>query len=291
MKTMLPLRSKLRWPRVAWLVAACLAAGPALAQDLEEPGSFVEDEDRARIESADHLRYEPAEGMYYLNGNVVFAHKEIKLYCDEAIYDYDENSAVAKGNPKVVDPETTITGDLIEANFEDELATISGNVTAVTQKKPAAGPEAASEAAEDSEQPPRDLDELREKRTTITAERVKYEYADTVGRMTATGRVKAVQEDKTVYANQAVYEEKPEIITLTGDVRIITDKGDELRCPSAVISISEDWIRAENVQVVGKRRRDEGEQAPPAEETPPAEESPPEEPPAEEPPQAAESEG
>ncbi|HCA48095.1 MAG TPA: hypothetical protein DEP45_12330 [Armatimonadetes bacterium] len=118
-----------------------------------------------------------------------------------------------------------------------------------------------------------------------------YEYADTIERTTATGRVKAVQEDKTVYANQAVYEEKPEIITLTGDVRIITDKGDELRCPSAVISISEDWIRAENVQVVGKRRQSEGDQAPPAEETPAAEQSPSAEPPAEESPPAAQSEG
>ncbi len=255
------------------LLTACLLIRPAvaLAQDLEEPGGFVEDEDRARIESADHLRYDPSEAMYYLDGNVVFSHKDIKLYCDEAVYDYDENSAVAKGNPKVVDPETTITGDLIEANFDDEVATVSGNVTAVTQKKPEEGEEPAADETQGDDEPPRDLSELQEKLTTITAPRVVYEYADEVGRTTATGRVKAVQEDKTVYADQAVYEEKTEIITLTGDVRIITDKGDELRCPSAVISIDEDWIRAENVQVVGKRRQDEDGESPPAEEPPPAE--------------------
>jgi len=261
--------SKLR--AFPWLLAACLLAAPAVAQDIEEPGGFVEDEDRARIESADHLRYDPAEAMYYLDGNVVFSHKDIKLYCDEAVYDYDENSAVAKGNPRVVDPETTITGDLIEANFDDEVATIVGNVTAVTQKKPEEGEEPAGDDSEDDDEPPRDLSELREKLTTITCEKIVYEYADEVERTTATGRVKAVQEDKTVYANEAVYEEKTEIITLTGDVRIITDKGDELRCPKAVISIDEDWIRAENVQVVGRRRRDEDDQSPPAEEPPPAE--------------------
>lgn len=260
------------------LLTASLPVLPALAQDLEEPGGLVEDEDRARIESADHLRYDPAEAMYYLDGNVVFSHKDIKLYCDEAVYDYDNNSAVATGNPKVVDPETTITGDVIEADFEDEIATIAGNVTAVTQKKPEEGGEApAGDEEEDEDEPPRDLEELHEKKTTITCEKVVYEYGDDVERITATPRVKAVQEDKTVYADKAVYEEKKDLITLTGDVRILTDKGDELRCPKAVISVEEDWIRAENVQVVGKRREDQDEEEaepeqPPAEEQPPGEE-------------------
>ena len=256
------------------LLTACLLIRPAVAQELEEPGGFIEDEDRARIEWADSLRYDPNDAMYYLDGNVVLSHKDIKLYCDEAVYDYDENSAVAKGNPKVVDPETTITGDVMEANFDDEVVTVVGNVTAVTQKKPEEpeeGAEPATDEAEDDEELPRDLEELHEKLTTITAPKVVYQYADEVGRTTATGRVKAVQEDKTVYADEAVYEEKTEIITLTGDVRIITDKGDEMRAPKVVISIDEDWIRAENVQMVGTRRDDDNAESPPAEEPPPAE--------------------
>ncbi len=242
-------------------LAALLVAVPVVAQEPEEPGGLVEDENRARIESADHLRYDPDEEKYYLNGNVVFSHQDIKLYCDEAVYDYDNNSAEATGNPKIVEPETTITGDVVEANFDDEVATIVGNVTAVTQKKPeedeAADEEAAAEAEDGDEEPPRDFEELHEKKTTITCEKIVHEYGEDVEVTTATGRVKAVQEDKTVYADRAVYEEKKDLLTLTGDVRIITDKGDELRCPKAVISTEEDWIRAEDVRVVGKRRDDD----------------------------------
>ena len=93
-----------------------------------------------------------------------------------------------------------------------------------------------------------------------------------------------MQEDKTCYADQAVYEELKDTITLTGDVRVLTDKGDEFRCPRAVISVEEDWIRAEQVTGVGKRRPEEsggesstttGETAPPAETPPPAEQAPP----------------
>jgi lipopolysaccharide assembly outer membrane protein LptD (OstA) len=275
------------------LLALLLPALPCLAQELEEPGGLVADEDRARIEQADHLRYDPAEAMYYLDGNVVFSHQDIKLYCDEAVYDYDNNSAVAKGNPKVVEPETTITGDIIEADFDAEVATIVGNVKAVTQKQPDEDETAPAEEEDDDEEPPRDLEELHEKKTTITCEKVVHEYGEDAEITTATGRVKAVQEDKTVYADRAVHEEKKDLITLTGDVRVLTDKGDELRCPKAVISTEEEWIRAEDVQVVGTRREDEDEEpeaeAPPAEDRP-AEAEPPQEPPAEqEPPPAQEN--
>jgi len=267
--------------RVLGLLAlALLAAGHAWAQaEAEESGGLAEDEDRARIESADLLRYDPAEGMYYLTGNVVFSHRDIKLYCDEAVYDYDENSAVAKGNPRVESEDTTITGTVIEADFDDEVATIADDVTIVTQRKREKG-EQPAEGADGEE--PRHLEDYWEKKTTITCQKIVYEYAEDVKRGTATGRIKAVQEDKTCYADQAVYEELKDIITLTGDVRVLTDKGDEFRCPKAVISVEEDWIRAEQVTGVGKRRPEEnggGEstttEETPAETPPPAESPPP----------------
>ncbi len=125
--------------RLMIVITALATASLVLwAQDTEppdEPEGITEDEDRARIESADHLRYDATEGMYYLDGNVILSHKDIKLYCDSATYDYDNNRAVAQGNPRIVNPDTTVTGDIIEADFDDEVATISGYVTAVTQRK------------------------------------------------------------------------------------------------------------------------------------------------------------
>ncbi len=258
--------------RLAALVVVAMLAAGGWAQDPEpeEPGGIVEDEDRARIEWADDLRYDPVEAMYYLTGNVVFSHQDIKLYCDEAVYDYDENSAVATGNPRVETPETTMTGDVIEADFDDEVAVIAGSVTAITQRKKEGGEE--GEEAEEEDGEPRRLEDYWEKKTTITCDRIVYEYAEEVRRATATERVKAVQEDKTAYADKAVYEENRDLITLTGDVRVLTERGDEFRCPKAVISVEEDWIRAEHVTGVGKRREDEEEQ--PAEESAPGEEEP-----------------
>jgi len=263
----------LRWLGPAML--ALMLAGGAWAQEAEpeEAGGLQEDENRARIESADLLRYDPAEGMYYLTGNVVFSHQNITLHCDEAVYNYDENSAVATGNPRIQSEDTTITGTVIEADFDDEIATIAGNVTIVTQRR---RPEGEEPPPEDEE--PRDLEEYRYRKTTITCDRIVYEYNEDVKRATLTGRLKAVQEDKTAYADEAVYEELKDTITLTGNVRVLTDKGDEFRCPRAVISVEEDWIRAEQVTGVGRRRPEENGggqpstgEAPPTEETPPAE--------------------
>lgn len=244
----------LRWTVAALMLATALVC--LWAQEPDEAEGVQEDEDRARIESADHLRYDAGEGMYYLTGNVILSHKDIKLYCDKATYDYDNNSAVAEGNPRVVNPDTTVTGDIIEADFDEEVATISGNVIAVTQRKRDDGEEQPAEG-EEEEEVPRDLDELRDKLTTITCPKVVYRYNEEVKTVHATGRIKAVQEDKTLYADEAFYEELKDIVTLTGDVRVITDKGDEFRCPKAVISVEEDWLQAESITGVAVRREDE----------------------------------
>lgn len=253
------MRDKSAW---AWLLAVMLAAAPAAlwSQQPEEAEGLEQDENRARIESADLLRYDAAQGMYYLTGNVVIVHKDIKLYCDKATYDYDHNSAVAEGNPRIVHPDITVTGDIIEANFDDEVATISGNVIAVTQRKRRNDTPQQPEGEKKESEVPRDLDELRDKLTTITCTKVVYRYNEQVKTVHATGRIKAVQEDKTLYADEALYEELKDIVTLTGDVRVVTEKGDEFRCPKAVISVEEDWLQAENIRGVGVRREEDQQQ-------------------------------
>ncbi len=255
-----------RWTvAVAALLTASLILWAQATEVPDEAGDISEDEDRARIESADHLRYDAAEGMYYLTGNVVFQHRDVRLHCDSAIYDHDKNRAVAQGNPRVVAPDTTVTGDIIEADFDAEIVTISGNVVAVTQRKEEAEEVEETEgeqgAETDDEDVPRDMDELWEKTTTITAPKAVFHYNDDVRTVRSSGRIKAVQEDKTLYADEALYEELKDTITLTGDVRVITDRGDEFRCPKAIISVEEDWVQAENVTGVGVRRNDEEDDA------------------------------
>jgi len=254
------------------------------------PAAKKADDDRVIIEHVDNLRYEPTTKTYFLRGNVVFANRDLKLYCDQADYDSDADTAVARGHLRVTSPDSVITGDLIEADFGKELTVITGHVTIIAQKKgnKAAGgtPETslekpgkngASGNGAGSNQPagetaavaakpkgePEHLEDYWKKKTTITCERVEYYYADDVKKMIATPRVKAVQEDKTVWADTAVYEDIPRVITLTGNVVLTTDKGDEIHCAKAVISVDEDWIKAEGMSgVTLRKKKAEGGPAP-----------------------------
>lgn len=227
-----------------------------------------DDDERVKLLNADSLFRDKAAGVYYCKGNVVFSHKDVLLYCDEAEY-YDEtDSARATGNLKIVDPEATITGDLLTANFEDEIVVVTGNVRVVAQKKKDengngqgnGGPQAGETDQEEkkSEEPDR-LEEYAERSTTITCEKLEYHYNEDIKKAIATGNVKAVQEDKTVWADTAVYEQLTDEITLTGNVRLKTDDGDELFTQEAVVSIAEDWIRTGQVSGVTFRRKDDAD--------------------------------
>jgi len=220
----------------------------------EAAATEPEADDVVNIEHADLLQYEADNGMYYLSGSVVFSHQDVKMYCDEAWYDEANDTARATGHLHIVDPEATITGDFATANFDTEVATVTGNVTVIAQKKVE-----EAQSSEDEQEKPSKFEEYRRKKTTITCPKIVYEYNDDVKKMTLTGPVKAVQEDKTAWAEQAVYEELTDIITLTGNVRVITKKGEEFRAPEVVISVEEEWMKARDVSGITLRHRPKNE--------------------------------
>ncbi len=287
-----------------WLLAAMLliaavsgslliSAVPAQQQATlspEKDKQAPEEEDIVHIEHADQLHWDASTKVMHLSGAVVFRHEDTRLYCDEAWYNDQDETARALGHLKVQDPETTIVGDLITADFDEEKMVITGNVTMVTQKKkkaeaeeeqatgsaegsesPAAGAGSEQEEASGEEEPEK-LQDYWEKKTTITCQKVVYYYADDVKKALIYGPLKAVQEDKTAWADEAVYEDLKDQMTLTGNVRVLTDEGDEIRCPRAVIAIEDDWIRAEDITGIVLRREKEEEEEeaspPPSTETP-----------------------
>jgi lipopolysaccharide assembly outer membrane protein LptD (OstA) len=276
--------------------AAPKAKGEAAAADQAKPQPEKKKEDeRVFIEHADEFRYDPDTKTYHMRGNVVMLHKDMKLHCDVGEYNEDADTARATGRLRVTDPESVITGDLLEADFDKEVVVITGNVTVVTQKKPpqkvqrevpggtlaadksrpkrtpappnglnpkgeVSEPNEADKTISDKE--PRNFEAYREKRTTITCERLEYEYNEDVKRMTATPRVKAVQEKRTLFADQALFDDVERLVTLTGNVLVQNDKGDEMRCAKAVIHMDDDWLKAENMSGVTLRKKKEP--APPA---------------------------
>lgn len=270
--------------------------------------------ERVKIENADLMSYDPNTKTYHLTGNVVFANKNTRLYCDQADYNEQADTAKATGHLRATDPDSVITGDLMEADFGKELTIVTGNVTIVTQKKknktsnenPPTALAKPGKSQTTTDKPARNApkaqpadttskdksgkktgksNDYQEKKTTITCERLEYYYADDVKKMIATPRVKAIQEDKTVWADEAVYEDLPRLITLTGNVILVTEKGDEMHCAKAVVSVDDEWVKAEKISGVTLRKNKNepsksapkpaekpatGETPPPAAEAPPA---------------------
>jgi len=246
-------------------------------------GKAEKKDERIFVEWVDRLTQEG--DVYHLRGNVVFTREDMKVTCDETDYDEKADTAQARGHLRITDPNSVITGDRVEVDFGKELAVVTGSVTIVTQKKgnettghkpevslekpgksgaagtsSGANPPAPAAKATMAEKPkddkkPEHLEDYWEKKSTITCERLEYYYADDVKKMVATPRVKAVQEDKTAWADTAVFEDIPRVLTLTGNVVVTTDKGDEMRCAKAVIWVDEDRIEAQGATGVTLRKK------------------------------------
>ncbi|MEI6504192.1 MAG: OstA-like protein, partial [Armatimonadota bacterium] len=92
-------------------------------------------DERVTIENADRMSYDPDTKTYHLTGNVVFADKQSRLYCDQADYNEEADTAKATVHLRATDPDSVITGDLMEADFGKKLTVVTGNVTIVSQKK------------------------------------------------------------------------------------------------------------------------------------------------------------
>jgi len=241
---------------------------------LGEPKKKEKKDDEVRIDNADQGRYDANRDLFYLSGNVVFRDEDVKLYCDEASYNGNDDTAACAGNLRIVDPENTITGLKMNADFDAEIANIEGNVKIVTTKTP-------------KSQENRDREEGKEPKkriTTITCDKVVYYYTEGERRAIATGNVKAVQEDKTVTAQRADYDREKDVVVLGTKVTFTMENGNTFVCRKATISVTDDWINVEGMDNgVFKREKkeaDEGSESTPAAgapgtEAPPAGEQPP----------------
>jgi lipopolysaccharide assembly outer membrane protein LptD (OstA) len=260
------------------LLAAPRGPAPARAADQPAPtpkpeGSAAQPEKKAKkvqIKHADKLYYDAGQKVYHLTGNIVMVQEDVTMTMDQCDYDDKNNSAVATGHLRVVDPESTLTGDSLKVAFDPKFAQIIGNVTIVTQKKKKeeskatqpATEGAAPPAAQPAEGDKKGLSQYREKKTTITCPQIDYYYADDKKQAVVYGPLKAVQEDKTVYADKAFYDGVKDEVTLEGNVRILTEGGSEFRCPSATISLKDDWIQAVNVEGVAVEEKKPEEKKP-----------------------------
>jgi lipopolysaccharide assembly outer membrane protein LptD (OstA) len=252
---------------VIYLGAAALAQPPAAATPATPaattpPAAPAPDADahKVHVKYAGHLSTEG--DIWHFTGGVILVHDDMTLTADLCDFNNKAQTAVATGHLKITDPDSTITGDQVQADFNQKLAHIVGNVTIITQRKKPDKPDTTGGVAE-----------AREKKTTITCPQIDYLYADDKKQATVTGPVKAVQDDKTVYADAASYDGVADTATLTGNVRLVTTGGSEFRCPAVTISLKDDSMSADNLTGVAVEEEKPAPAATPA--TPPASAPPP----------------
>ena len=101
-----------------------------------DPARPRDDQRQVRINHAERARYDSARGLFYLFGKVEFQDEDVKLFCDEATYNENDDTAACAGNLRIVDGENVITGNVINADFEAEIINIEGNVKIVGLLEP-----------------------------------------------------------------------------------------------------------------------------------------------------------
>ncbi|MHB9130659.1 MAG: hypothetical protein ACYDBB_06165 [Armatimonadota bacterium] len=135
------------------------------------------------------------------------------------------------GNPVFTDPENRITSDKVVAQSTPRMADFTGNVKMVStpKKKDVKGDVRGQVSGEPS---------------TTTCDKLTYDYGKKTAK--ATGNVVVVQKTRTVWAEQAIYDQKAELITLTGNVRMKNTGEDELKemrdGDIVTVSLENDWI-------------------------------------------------
>ncbi len=271
----------------AAMLAAVLAAGLQVVvgeqgQPAQEQAKKEDQEDKVRLQ-ADHVRYDADAKKYILTDipsgqpgdeyeQVIYKHKDVTLYCDRSEYDEAKDTGIAIGHLKVTAKDAIITGTTVTADFGKKIITISGNVVIVAQKKrpqsrQQSSHQAGTEAGSGNQAPAEGqktqakgnqeegLEKYKYKKTTIWCDRIEYHYDDKQRVAYIRGPLKAVQEDKTAWADKAIYHERDDILEVEGNVRVVSKEGDEFRCPRAVIALDDNWMEVERVEGLIVRKK------------------------------------
>jgi lipopolysaccharide assembly outer membrane protein LptD (OstA) len=227
------------------LCAALASFAPSGMAQQEQPPPETHD---IRLEHADRYRYDEKTHQVELAGDVVLHHEDGTLRCAKITFDTETKKGEATGNPTFTDPENTVTGDALFIDFKARVAGFRGKVKLVRQpekkpepekKQPEKQPEPEAQPAEGQKK----LEEYRQQKTTISADEIQYYYKEK--RVVADGSVKAEQEKRTAWGDQAVYTDSDELLVITGNVRLETSGGESFRSQKVTISLKENWVEAQ----------------------------------------------
>jgi len=175
---------------------------------------------------ADNVIYDKGTDKMIFEGNVVITQEDITLTAQEADFDVDKKIGQIKGDIKLVQSDITITGETLEAFLNDKKYIFQEKVVLIQERK-----------------------DEEEKEDNIIWNCNNLEIFTDTQDLTATGEVKILKKDYTITAEKAIYNDKEQIITLTGKVRIEEEAGRWITGDKAVF-----YIDSERLEVEGNVR-------------------------------------
>jgi lipopolysaccharide assembly outer membrane protein LptD (OstA) len=182
-------------------------------------------------------RVTPEGTVTTVSGDVIFAYRDTLLRTELANYNDRTQVAVSPGRVRIDDAQNTVVGSRGVAYYKRRTAEITGGVRITARPRP-----------EDRAAPEGSLRREFRDPVTITCDKVVYNWRTRVA--AGTGRLILRQKDRTVTADNGVYEGREERVTLTGNVRAVTKAGDVLLTDRAVAILREgqEELRIDNLK-------------------------------------------
>jgi lipopolysaccharide assembly outer membrane protein LptD (OstA) len=179
------------------------------------------DEEESTVElTADQVNYDKENDQMVFVGNVVIIQEDTTLTAGQASFNVDTKIGQIAENVKLIKEDITITGEDLEAYLNDKRYIFENQV------------ELIQERTDDTGEP----DNL-----SWTCQKLEI-FTDTKN-MNATGEVVITKKDYTITAQEAIYNDAEDMITLTGQVQIEEIENDrEITGDRAVFYIGDDRL-------------------------------------------------
>jgi lipopolysaccharide assembly outer membrane protein LptD (OstA) len=193
-----------------------------IAQEQEE---MVVDEGNQEEESvvemtADQVNYDKENDQMVFIGNVVIIQEDTNLTAGQASFNVDTKVGQIIENVKLIQEDITITGETLEAFLNDKRYIFENQVELIQEREDDAG-----------------------EPDNVTWVCQKLEIFTDTKNMTATGEVMITKRDYAITAQEAIYNDTEDKISLTGQVKIEEIENDrQISGDNAVFYIDDDKL-------------------------------------------------
>lgn len=191
----------------------------------QEQAQMTEQEDDGGEEStveltADQVNYDKGNDRMIFIGNVLIIQEDTTLTAEQASFNVDTKIGQISENVKLIKDDITITGKELEAFLNDKRYIFENQVELLQEREDDAG----------------EPDNL-----TWVCQKLEI-FTDTKN-MNATGEVVISKKDYTITAQEAIYNDAEDMITITGQVKIEEIENDrEISGDKAVFYIGDDRL-------------------------------------------------